>query len=380
MGEPPHELLPSRALFPHLRRKQRAVLAVVVEEPVEGSGGARGKDKSIGLVVVAQAAAVQVGSAYGAVAVVYGHHFGMVEASVEEVDACAALHQLMYVIECGFGSKGHITDTGNHDFHLYASFQCLLQGGADGLGRYEIGIDDAYSVARTVDGSGVGMTDGTGRFTGHPVYDGYFFCFLSGNVDVGNIFGSSHVLACLPVPRGQENALQVSHGIAINTHVHVVPLSYLGQAGQVVVGYVHATRIARLSVDDNNFPVVSVQGVVDVGKGDGVEFHQFYASGPDGLDMLFAQRFVVRPVAESIEQSTYFHTFLYFLRQQVEQCVGNGVVAEVEILQMYVMACLTDGIEEVGKLGASCREQFDAVVARHRDTLPTQIVHHQCVA
>ena len=224
------------------------------------------------------------------------------------------------------------------------------------------------------------MADGAGRLARHAVYDGHLLSLLFRDVDVGKVFRTTHVLAGLPVPHGQEDALQVAHGIAVDAHMYVVPGTYLGQSRDVVVGHVHAARVARPSVDDHNLAVVAVQGMVDVGESDGVELHQLDASGADGLDMLFFQRLAVRPVAEGVKQGTYFHAFLHLLGQQVEQGVGDGVVAEVEVFQVYMMACPADGVEQVGKFIPSRSKQFHAVVARHGDACRAQVVHHQRVA
>ena len=170
--------------------------------------------------------------------------------------------------------------------------------------------------------------------------------------------------------------MQVADGITFDTDVHIVPLANLGQAVQVIIGHVHAAGIACLPVDDHDFAVVAVHDVVDVGKGDGVELDDFDASLADGLEVLVAQRLVVRPVAEGVEHGAHFHSLGSFLGQQVEKGVSDGVVAEVEVFQVDMVARLADGAEQVGELLLSAHQQLHAVVACHGDAFFTQVIHH----
>ena len=112
MREPSYNLSPFRALHPPLFRQAGAVEAIPSEDGVEPTRGARVEDESVCLVVVAQAAAVQVGRANGAVFVVHGHHLGVVEASVEQVDVCPSLHQFVGEVEGRVGRERHIADGG----------------------------------------------------------------------------------------------------------------------------------------------------------------------------------------------------------------------------------------------------------------------------
>ena len=62
-------------------------------------------------------------------------------------------------------------------------------------------------------------------------------------------------------------------------------------------------------------PVVAVHGMVDIGKGDGVELDEFDAACLYRLQMMFFQRLVIGPVAERIEHGTYLYTFFYLFCQ-----------------------------------------------------------------
>ena len=64
--------------------------------------------------------------------------------------------------------------------------------------------------------------------------------------------------------------------------------------------------------------MVAVGGVVDIRECERIELYNFNALLTYFLEMFLFQRFVVRPVAESIEHSTYLNSLFHFLSQQVE--------------------------------------------------------------
>ena len=315
MGKPPFDFFSTRALRPPLPGQSCAVEAVAVEECVEAVRGLRVEDESVRLIVVAQAAAVQVSRAHGAEGVVHGHHLGVVETTVEEVNLSAAAGQLMGEVEGGVGCEGDVADGGYHDFHLYAAPEGVLQCAADGACGHEVGIDDADNLFRAVYGRGVGSPDDARRFAGHAVYNGHFHGFVRRDGDIGIVLRPAYVLACLAVPCGEENALQVAYGVSLYAEVHVMPLSYLGQTVQIVVGYVHAACITYAAVNDHYLTMVAVEGVVYPRESDGVEFHQLDTSFADSFHVAVAQRTVVRPVAESVEHGAHLHTFSHLFGQ-----------------------------------------------------------------
>ena len=96
--------------------------------------------------------------------------------------------------------------------------------------------------------------------------------------------------------------------------------------------------------------MVAVGGVIEPGEGDGVELYNFNTLFANGFQVFLLQRPVVRQVAESIEKCAHFHTFFYLLGQQAKEGTGDGVVAEVEVLQMNVVACASDSFEQIGEL------------------------------
>ena len=92
VGKPSDNFLPQWTLHPPFFRQAGAVEAIVAEEGVELTGGAGIEDESIGLIIVAQASAIQVSCPHSAVGIVHGHDFGVMKAAIEEVDVCPVLH------------------------------------------------------------------------------------------------------------------------------------------------------------------------------------------------------------------------------------------------------------------------------------------------
>ena len=127
---------------------------------------------------------------------------------------------------------------------------------------------------------------------------------IAANGDFANKIGTSGVAI-----------LAKHYGIPFYVHVYVVPFTDFRQAVDVIVGNIHPARIADFSVDNHYLPVVAVHGMVDIGKGDGVELDEFDAACLYRLQMMFFQRLVIGPVAERIEHGTYLYTFFYLFCQ-----------------------------------------------------------------
>ena len=72
---------------------------VPFEHGIQLIGGLGVEDESVCLVVIAQAAAVEIGSTHRAESAVYHHYLGMVEAAVEEIYLGSFLHQLVCYVE-----------------------------------------------------------------------------------------------------------------------------------------------------------------------------------------------------------------------------------------------------------------------------------------
>ncbi len=140
------------------------------------------------------------------------------------------------------------------------------------------------------------------------------------------------VLVRRAVPYSEEDGLQVVDGIALDAAVHVAPFTHLFRTFYIIVGHVHATRIAYPSVDDHYLAVVTSIDVVDPGEADRRVLDNLNAVVAQGLQVVLLQRLVVAVVAEAVEHRPDLDTLLALLAQQVEEQRRDGVVAEVEVL------------------------------------------------
>ena len=175
-------------------------------------GGGGGKDEGISLVVVAEAAAVEVGRTYRAVDAVNHHDFGVVESVIEEVDFRSSFHQLVGNVERGLGSKGNVALGRNHNLYPRALLQRLFDGFAYRFGRYEVGVDQLDMALRRGDAGRIGMADAAWGLLGRTIDDSDACCPLGFTFRQGWKIGwTSDMLSCFPVPHGEEDTLEVAH-------------------------------------------------------------------------------------------------------------------------------------------------------------------------
>ena len=69
--------------------------------------------------------------------------------------------------------------------------------------------------------------------------------------------------------------------------VHITPRADFGKSVDIVIGNVHTTGVSYPAVDNDNFPVIPVGGVIDVWEFERIEFYYFDASFTDSLEMAF---------------------------------------------------------------------------------------------
>jgi hypothetical protein len=115
--------------------------------------------------------------------------------------------------------------------------------------------------------------------------------------------------------------------------------------------------------------MVTGPDVVYPGKADGVEFVDLDAVFVECLQVRLLQRLVVRVVAEAIEDGTHFYAFLPLLSEDVEEQSGNGVVPEIEILQVYATLRLADGLKHIGEFLLAGHQQSDLVASCELNTI-----------
>ena len=155
--------------------------------------------------------------------------------------------------------------------------------------------------------------------------------------------------------------MQLVDSWSFDVHVHVAPGAHHWSTGDIVVGYVHTTSVSDATVDDHNLAVVARNDVVDPWKTYGIELHQFDTQTFNGVVTLVADGLVVGEVAKGIIHRTDLHTLTDFFCQEVEEQVGDGVVAEIEVFQMDERLGFSHCLEEVLELVVTTLEQADAV-------------------
>ena len=78
--------------------------------------------------------------------------------------------------------------------------------------------------------------------------------------------------------------------------------------------------------------------------------------------MSLLERLIVGAVSKPVKQCAHLDSRFCPLRQQVNQGVGDGVIAEIEVFQMNAFLGLTDGLEQVVKFLLAVHQQCDRVV------------------
>ena len=232
-----------------------------------------------------------------------------------------------------------------------------MAGGADG---FEKGVvNDAGRAVRVTVHHAHLLPSRRGSGIGRELREVVGGAFLAGIV-----LRAADILPRHAVPKSEEHGLQFAHGVALHAGVQVVPAAKLGAARDVVVRHVHATGVSHHAVDDYDFAVVAMQGVVDVGKAQGVEVVNLYALGFQAVEVPAAQWAVVGTVAEAVEQSPHLDALGCLRAENFEEFLGNGVVAKVEIFEVNALAGGAYGGKEVLELLAAGGEEHHAVVAR----------------
>ena len=116
------------------------------------------------------------------------------------------------------------------------------------------------------------------------------------------------------------------------------------------------------------------------GQADGVELHDLDAVGPQFLEVVLLERLVVGVVAEAVECSPYLHALLVLLAQYVEEQRGDGVVAEVEVLQVYALLGLSDILEHQFELVVSRLDDGGLILVGEVNAELPHLAHYQRVA
>ena len=117
--------------------------------------------------------------------------------------------------------------------------------------------------------------------------------------------------------------------------------------------------------------MVAVEDVINPGEAYRVELVELDTRLADSLDVFFLQWLVVGRVAETIIQGPHLNAFGGFHCENVEQEVGDGVVAEIEVFEMDALLGLTNGSKHIVELFLSAHQQGDGIVVRKGDATLT---------
>ena len=160
------------------------------------------------------------------------------------------------------------------------------------------------------------------------------------------------------VPVDEERALQTVHHAARQPQHGVAP-RLSARPLHIAQGDVHATNVAHLSVDDNQFAVVAVVGLAgERGEMHGQVRHHLDTVAAHGLE----ERAVYLPAAHIVVDDTHLDTLLGFL----SQCVGNKASQRIVLddvhVDMDVVARLADVLQQLGEEGVAVGHDVDGVV------------------
>ena len=229
----------------------------------------------------------------------------MVEARRVHPYIASRLHQLVGIIEAAIRCQRNIASGREHDLHLYAPFCCILQCLLQLVAQGEVGTDDFDAILCVVDGVDIEITDDILRDMWLSVDDTHRLVISCGGgiwfeilyqillFFLAIVFFTINMLSAYFVPHLEEYFLQGIHLASVDAAVHIVPFAYHLRTFYIIVGYVHAACIGNLTVDDYDFPVVTVENGMHPRKLQGFVFINLDTVGTDFLEMSFSQRFVV---------------------------------------------------------------------------------------
>ena len=87
--------------------------------------------------------------------------------------------------------------------------------------------------------------------------------------------------------------------------------------------------------------------------------------------MVFLQGLIIRVIAKTVKHSTYLDTLFSFLSQDIKEQRGDGVIAEIKILQMNTTLRLSDGTKHVVEFFLTRHQKGYLVVVGENNFLGT---------
>ena len=359
-SQAPHEAFPGRSTLVEFAGERITVefVGFVDLHEVVYEGGIH--HDGILLVVVEEAAALEVGRTYHAAVSIDGHHLGVVEATVEEEHVDTPLGELVTHTLGTFGSERNIALGRDEYLHVDPTLHGMSQGAAYAGWRQEVGSDNLDLPLGLTDKPEIGIENIAIAMARMVVDNGYRHSIGIGRMGKA-VVGSIDALLSLGIPHGDEVALNDIGGRALDAQVHIAPVAYTGQACDVVVGHVDTTDKCRLPIHDSHLAVVAVESVVNPRELHGVVGLDLESQLAHLTQVFAADGAVIGDVAEVVEEDAHLDTFFQLTRQERHHNLVDGVVAEVEVFEVHRVACRVDAREQVDELGIGIVEQLHAV-------------------
>ena len=237
MSYPSPELLPRGAPFiPFLFVQEKTVLLVVFEEIVQFAGSMAVHDYSIGFIVPAQTACIQIGTSHGAHFPIDHDNLGVMEPRRVHPYPATVFHQFVGIVEATIWRQRDVAVGREHYLYLYTTLDSIFERFLEFPVQCEVGVDELDAVLGTVDGVLVEIPDyiiACARLAidnAHnlfpPTLRGVWFqpCKVRGvGIVTAIILGTMDILPGSLVPHLQEDTLQRIYLVAIQTAMHVMP-------------------------------------------------------------------------------------------------------------------------------------------------------------
>ena len=128
MSYPSLEFLPRRAPFiPFLFVQEKTVLLVVFEEIVQFAGSMAVHDYSIGFIVPAQTACIQIGTSHGAHFPIDHDNLGVMEPRRVHPYPATVFHQFVGIVEPTIWRQRDVAVGREHYLYLYTTLDSILE-------------------------------------------------------------------------------------------------------------------------------------------------------------------------------------------------------------------------------------------------------------
>ena len=281
----------------------------------------------------------------------------MQEAVVVAVEFDPGVEQ---VADVGVGNQvgeRRVAARGDHHLYPHPAARCQPERVEQHGRGQEIGRGDAYGAVRPDDGRGKGVGDGQPR--GPLLGPGQLDRQPLPDAVRGDVAAAVEVFAAYTRPVGDEEPLQVGHGVALHAQVFVAPFAHVIPV-EVVFGDVYAAQVGDLAVGDHYLAVVAVRDA----RGEPREANWFESRSLDPRVVHAAQCLAAQaPRADGIVDHPHLEPRAGFADQYFGDGVPDAVVADDVVLHV-------DRARGPLQRGDQCREGVVAVVEQPDAVVP----------